>query len=320
MITYDSRNWIAALALHRADTFRKLLPILVLVGVFTWVVGYIETEYLRLSRQDFVSNLPSMHGLMGFAISMLLVFRTNTAYDRWWEARKQWGQLVNASRNVAIKVAAILPADDLQVRAEFARLIGAFAQALTAHLRSEKTRLALDASLHPELEVDTWHPDMHVPAKIAALMHTRVHRAYRAGALTGEQLIGLATDLTAFMDICGACERIKNTPIPYSYSSFLKKFIVIYSLTLPFGFVFTLGYIAVPVVVFIFYVLASLELIAEEIEEPFGQDTNDLPLERLSEMIGANAQELLAPRHRQEHRPSAGTSMTSASRPTAGRS
>lgn len=294
MITYDSRNWLAALALHRADTFRALLPILILVGLFTWLVGYIETEYLRMSRQDFVSNLPTMHGLMGFAISMLLVFRTNTAYDRWWEARRQWGQLVNVSRNVAIKIGAILPPEDQQTRADFARFLGAFSQALVAHLRSEKTRLALDATLHPELE--DLHPDMHVPAKIAALMHQRVHRAYKAGAMTGDQLIGLATDLTAFMDICGACERIKNTPIPYSYSSFLKKFIVIYSMTLPFGFVFTLGYIAIPVVMFIFYVLASLELIAEEIEEPFGMDTNDLPLDRMSEMIGANAQELLVPR------------------------
>lgn len=271
--------------------------ILILVGLFTWLVGYVETEYLRLSRQDFVSNLPSMHGLMGFAISMLLVFRTNTAYDRWWEARRQWGQLVNVSRNVAIKVDAILPADNDEIRVAFARLIGAFAQALTAHLRSEKTRLALDASLHPELE--DLQPGMHVPARIAALMHARVHRAYRDGAMTGEQLIGLTTDLSAFMDICGACERIKNTPLPYSYSSFLKKFIVIYSLTLPFGFVFTLGYIAIPVVVFIFYVLASLELIAEEIEEPFGMDTNDLPLERMAEMIGANVQELLASRPEQ---------------------
>jgi putative membrane protein len=291
MITYDSRNWFAALALHKADTVRKLLPLLVLVGAFTWIVGYIETAYLGLTRQHAVANLPSMHGLLGFAISMLLVFRTNTAYDRWWEARRQWGQLVNVSRNLAIKLAAILPDDATQCRADFARFIGLFAQALTAHLRSEKTRLALDIASHPELEgVD---PGMHVPARIAALMHARVHDGYRDGRVAGDQLIGLATDLGMFMDICGACERIKNTPIPYSYSSFIKKFIVVYSLTLPFGFVFTLGAIAVPVVMFIFYVLASLELIAEEIEEPFGVDTNDLPLDRLSEMIAANAHELL---------------------------
>ncbi|MCC7124189.1 MAG: hypothetical protein IT178_05030 [Acidobacteria bacterium] len=290
MITYDSRNWVAALALHRSDTFRKLLPMLVLVAVFTWAVGYIETEYLRLSRQDFVSNLPVMHSLMGFAISMLLVFRTNTAYERWWEARRLWGQLVNVSRNVAIKMATILAADDRQSRADVARLLGGFARTLQAHLRSEKTRLALDAAEHPELA--NLDPAAHRPARIAALLHARLDRAYRDGVVSGDQFIGLSADLSAFMDICGACERIKNTPIPYS--SFLKKFIVIYSLTLPFGFVFSLGYIAIPVVVFIFYVLASLELIAEEIEEPFGMDPNDLPLERLAEMIAANAEELLA--------------------------
>jgi putative membrane protein len=291
MITYDSRNWIAALALHRSDTFRKLLPMLVVVGVFTWFVGYIETEYLHLSRQSLVSNLPVMHSLMGFAISMLLVFRTNTAYDRWWEARKLWGQLVNVSRNTAIKVGAVFP-DDARCRERFAFLLGRFARELQLHLRSEKTRLALDALPHPELE--GLDPAKHVPAQLSRLMHEQVHRALREGRLSGEQLIALAADLTAFMEICGACERIKNTPIPYSYSSFLKKFIVVYSLTLPFGFVFSLGYLAVPVVVFIFYVLASLEIIAEEIEDPFGTDTNDLPLDRMTAMITANCAELLA--------------------------
>jgi putative membrane protein len=292
MITYDSRDWIAALALHRSDTFRKLFPMLVAVGLFTWLVLYLETEYLHLSSESMVRNLPVMHSLMGFAISMLLVFRTNTAYDRWWEARKLWGQLVNVSRNTAIKLAAILPHEDQRTRAWFALLIGRFAHATQLHLRSEKTRVALDTLRHPDLE--GLDPKRHLPAQIAALMHARVHRAYREGEITGDQLIGLASDLSVFMDICGACERIKNTPIPYTYSSFLKKFIVIYSLTLPFGFVFSLGHIAIPVVVFIFYVLASMEVIAEEIEDPFGSDANDLPLERLTEIITANTSELLA--------------------------
>jgi ion channel-forming bestrophin family protein len=292
MITYDSRNWFAALALHRSDTFRKLLPMLAAVGMFTWLVNYVEIEYLHLSKQSQVSNLPVMHSLMGFAISMLLVFRTNTAYDRWWEARKLWGQLVNVSRNVAIKTAASFPQEDHRTRAWFALMLGRFAHALKSHLRSEKTRVALDDAPHPELQgLDL---NKHVPAQIAAMMHMRIHRAHRDGEISGDQLIGLANDLAAFMDICGACERIKNTPIPYSYSSFLKKFIVIYSLTLPFGFVFSLGNIAIPVVVFIFYVLASLELIAEEIEDPCGADANDLPLDRLSKMIASNVTELLA--------------------------
>lgn len=292
MISYDSRDWLRALALHRSDTFRKLLPLMGFVGLLTWLIGYVETEHLRLSKADFVSNLPMMHSLLGFAISMLLVFRTNTAYDRWWEARKLWGQLVNVSRNTAIKLNAMLPADAEHERAQFVTLLARFAKELRLHLLSEKTRRALDDGPHPELEgLDR---SKHIPAQLAAMMHGRAHRAYRAGMLSGEQLIGLTPDLAAFMDICGACERIKNTPIPYSYSTFLKKFIVVYTLTLPFGFVFSLGYIAVPVVVFVFYVLASLEIIAEEIEDPFGLDANDLPLDRLAAMIGANAAELLA--------------------------
>jgi putative membrane protein len=87
------------------------------------------------------------------------------------------------------------------------------------------------------------------------------------------------------MEICGACERIKNSPIPFSYSVFIKKFIFIYVITLPIAYVATLSWYAIPVSVFIYYVLASLELIAEEIENPFGTDANDLPLDEISKNI-----------------------------------
>jgi len=99
--------------------------------------------------------------------------------------------------------------------------------------------------------------------------------------------------LVSFTDICGACERIKNTPIPYSYSAFIKKFIFFYVMTLPFGYAFSLGYYVAPVIVFIFYVLASLELIAEEIEDPFGADENDLPTRKISENIKKHVEELI---------------------------
>lgn len=291
MTTYDPSNWFKALAIHRSDTFRKLWPWLLLLGLYTAAVGYVEVQYLHLKKTSFVSNLPVMHSLLGFAISMLLVFRTNTAYDRWWEGRRLWGQLVNVSRNLAIKVAAYLP-EDASTRAFHARLIGIFATELRLHLLSERTRLELDGAPHPE--IPDFDRNKHVPAQVAALMQHRAMRLYRDGHISGEQLLALDRDLVQFMDICGACERIKNTPIPYSYSSFIKKFIVIYVATLPFGFVFTLSYIAVPVVIFIFYVLASLELIAEEIEDPFGKDVNDLPMERLAANIARNAEEILA--------------------------
>jgi ion channel-forming bestrophin family protein len=99
--------------------------------------------------------------------------------------------------------------------------------------------------------------------------------------------------LMSFTDICGACERIRNTPIPFSYSIFLKKFIFFYVMTLPISYVFTLGYYVVPIVVFIFYAMASLELIAEEIEEPFGRDATDLPLNRLCQKIKEHIAEII---------------------------
>ena len=176
-------------------------------------------------------------------------------------------------------------------RAFFSRVIPMYASVLTRHLSEESTRLALDEKEHPELgELD--HAK-HVPNQVAALLVKRVNRLYQEKSITGDQLIILNSELQSFTDVCGACERIKNTPIPFSYSVFLKKFIFFYVMTLTFSFVFSLGYIAIPVVAFIFYVLASLELIAEEIEDPFGNDANDLPTQKIASNIKKHVQEVL---------------------------
>jgi putative membrane protein len=121
----------------------------------------------------------------------------------------------------------------------------------------------------------------------------KINELYKSGKITGDQLITINNELQTFTDVCGACERIKNTPIPYSYSAFIKKFIFFYIMTLPFGYAFSLGYYSIPVVIFTFYVLASLELIAEEIEDPFGDDANDLPTEKISENIKKHVEEIL---------------------------
>lgn len=122
----------------------------------------------------------------------------------------------------------------------------------------------------------------HHPNYIARHIMQRIDNLYKEGILSGDHLILLNAELQSLSDICGGCERIKNTPIPFSYSVFIKKFIFIYVGTLPIGFALSLGYYTIPVTTFIFYVLASLELIAEEIEDPFGKDSNDLPMEGMS--------------------------------------
>jgi ion channel-forming bestrophin family protein len=292
MVAEDPRAWLRPVfEFHKADTFRKLLPLLVLLALFTGTIVWVEIDYLHLRETHPLKNITLMHGLLGFAISMLLVFRTNTAYERWWEGRKLWGSLVNISRNIALKLHTYLPAEDKESRAFFAEMMGVFAQELSLHLLREQTRLALDERPHPELEnVDT---KKHIPSQLACLMMSRLQQLGKSGSLSENQQLMLNPEITAFLDICGACERIKNTPIPYSYTAFIKKFIVAYTVTLPLGYPFVLGWVAVPVVVFIFYVLASLELIAEQIEDPFGRDRNDLPMERISAMIAKDVKEIL---------------------------
>ena len=98
MISYNTKDWFTFIfRFHKADTFRTLLPIMFAIGIYTALIGYAEVEYWKLAENSYVKNITIMHGMLGFVISLLLVFRTNTAYDRWWEGRKLWGSLVNNS-------------------------------------------------------------------------------------------------------------------------------------------------------------------------------------------------------------------------------
>lgn len=287
MIQYNPKDWITFIfRFHKSDTFRQLIPMMLLIGLYSYGVGYLEMEYWKLSEKSYVKNITIMHGMLGFVISLLLVFRTNTAYDRWWEGRKQWGSLVNNSRNLAIKLSAILK--DETDKSFFRKTIPSYASILNKHLKNEETGMMLFEGL--DLKIDH---EKHRPNQIAKMLFQKLNDLYAAGKITGDQLIILNAEIQSFTDVCGACERIKNTPIPYSYSAFIKKFIFFYVMTLPFGYVFSLGYYVVPVVVFIFYVLASLELIAEEIEDPFGNDENDLPTKKIAENIKRHIEEIL---------------------------
>ncbi len=293
MIQYNPKDWFTFIFMfHKADTFRKLIPMLLGLSIYSAIIVFAETQ-LKLTNENQVKFIPQMHALLGFAISMLLVFRTNTAYDRWWEARKFWGLLVNNSRNLAIKLSVMLPVLDYTNRIVLSKAIGLFAFALHHHLRKEKIQFGPIDTEDKEGAFTHIDHNKHVPNQLATLIFKLVNQIHRENKITGEQYLSMNTEMNSFMDICGGCERIKNTPIPFSYSVFIKKFIFFYIMTLPFGFGHNLGYYTVPLVVFIFFVLASLELIAEEIEDPFSGDENDVPTQRLSENIWKNVQEVL---------------------------
>jgi putative membrane protein len=275
VINYDPKSWWGLIfQFHKSDTFRRLLPAMASVALFTALIAYLDRKVLP----DWLEGTNLVHSLLGFVISLLLVFRTNTAYERWWEGRRLWGGLINTSRNLALKLNAFLR-EDHPARSAIAAHIGTYAMVLKDHLRDMKPPYNSRIG--------------HVPNAIAADLFKDVDQLYRNGDITREHYLNINGELTLFTDICGACERIKKSPIPYSYSLFIKKFIFVYIVTMPFCFVHQFGYWTVLFSTFVFYVLASLELIAEEIENPFGEDANDLPTDELAKTIAGNAREIL---------------------------
>ncbi len=262
---------------------------MILVGLYSWGIQYLEVEYLHLTSKSGVSNVGMIHSLLGFVLSLLLVFRTNTAYDRWWEGRKLWGKLVNDTRNFAIKINTIL-GDNRQDAEQIARYLKFFPHFLAKHLSKESTRLALDED-YSEIEKSLKN---HGPSEIIILLNHKLNQLKKEGKISEIEMLYLDTQLSGFLDMCGGCERIKNTPIPYSYSSFIKKFIILYVFALPIAYVITIGLFMIPLTVFVYYVLMSLELIAEEIEDPFNNDENDIPMETLAQNIEKNVHQIMS--------------------------
>lgn len=285
IINYNPKAWFTFIFhINKGDTFRKLWPMMLGVGIFSGLIAFIELYYFKLSGTHSVSNVNLMHGLLGFVISLLLVFRTNTAYDRWWEGRKLLGDLTNVSRNLAIKIKSLkLDKDDSKF---FNYAIPKYAFALKEHLR-EKLYFGKNSFL---IEVDG---GKHIPNQISGRISAKIFELETTGKISAIQLLMLNSDVSRLTDICGGCERIKKTPIPYSYSAFIKKFLFFYVITLPFGWAFSLGFYIVLIVPFVLYVLASLELIAEEIEDPFGIDENDLPVDEICNNIEKHVAEIL---------------------------
>lgn len=285
MINYNPKDWfIFIFRFSRTDTFRRLLPLMFALSVYAGLVAYLELNFLQLEDTQSIRNVGMMHSVLGFVISLLLVFRTNTAYERWWEGRKVWGGMTNTCRNMAIKLQALKL--DKEDSLFFKRMIPNYAYALRNLLRENENFEEVD----PVLDMKA---GKHLPNQLAAAMYRRVNELYLTNKISATHLWVLDEELKALTDLCGASERIKNTPIPYTYSVFIKKFIFLYVITLPFGWVFSLGYFVIPVVVFIMYALTSLELIAEEIENPFGTDDNDLPIDQICQNIKKHVGELL---------------------------
>jgi len=293
MINYKTNdNWFGDIRhLAASWTMVKIIRGVLWVGAYTLlavelIMYFNWGEHIMLNTQVF--------SLLGVILSIMLVFRTNTAYDRWWEGRKQWGALVNHSRNFAIYVHSMFPKEDKKSRRFFAKYISNFCLALVEHLRNGVK--IEDLIYLREDEIEIYKTKVHLPNYLALRMFEELAEAHREKEINLGDYINIKAQHQALLDILGACERIKKTPIPFSYSVFLKIFITIYCLVLPFALVNTFGHISILLSMFLTFALLGVELMGEEIENPFELNCNDLPTGDIAKTISNNVFEILESR------------------------
>ena len=290
MIYYKTnQNWFNDVRhLGKSWTMVRILRSVIAIGAYSTIICIV---ILELNLMDYVKLNTGIYSLLGVMLSIFLVFRTNTAYDRWWEARKQWGALVNNTRNFAIYVHAMFPVEDTSIRKYMAKHIANFCYALVEHLR-EGVKLENLIFLTDE-DIAIYQTKGHVPNYIAYKAFEPLAEAHRNGVINEGDYINIKAQHQSLLDILGACERIKKTPIPFSYSVYMKLFITAYGILLPFSLITTFGYGTIPLAMFVFFALIGIELMGEEIEDPFGLDCNDLPTGDIAHTIRNNIYEIL---------------------------
>jgi putative membrane protein len=277
------RPWVDVLTrIHDTPVFARIWSAVALASLYAAAVVAIEVHYF----DEMITIGAQFHGVLGLVLGTLLVFRTNTSYDRWWEGRKLWGQLVNDCRNLAIKVATCVHADPAEKQQLSVWLID-FAYALKDHLRGGIKLVQL-----PGFEKATDQPE-HVPAYLSEKIYDQLERWRKAEKIGGFELLFLDQHAASLMNICGACERIKKSPISVSYRWFIRQSIAIYLVTLPWGVVEEFNWYTIAVMALITYFMLGVEMIAEEIEDPFGDAEDDLQLDDLCRTIDRSVSEIM---------------------------
>jgi len=293
MFVEKRRSWIATVALGGMALpgiwLRTLTVTAISIGV---MVLYREVPAIHYSIT------PTPFALIGLPLGIFLGFRNNTAYDRFWEARKLWGSLVNTSRSLTRQLITLIePQPDAtetsrdEIRAYEARVVHhliAFVHALRHHLRDSNAFSTLERVLTAD-DVERLRGEANVPIAILARMGGLIADARRKHWIHPLHVPVVEGSLTVLTDIQGACERIKSTPMPYSYTVLMHRLVAVYCTLLPFGLTDSIGLATPVVVLLISYALFGLDAIGEEIEQPFGLDPNDLPLSTISRAIEANA-------------------------------
>lgn len=294
MLLLGKRTWLSLLFVVRGTPLVRIwLRLFVVVSVA------IAVTVMHEKYGIFEVGLTSVpFSLVGLALGIFLGFRNNTSYDRFWEGRKLWGALVNTTRTTARQIQTLIgkpdsaPKNISDAHKELTHRVIAYVHCFRHHLRSE-VHPGDAAPLLPADEAAALAGQSNPPQAILHRLGQRYRELWQAGEIHPMHLPLLDQSLTDLTNLQGACERIKSTPIPASYTVLIHRLVAFYVFALPFGLVSSIGSWTPAVVALVSYAFLGLDAIGDEIEEPFGKDINDLPLATISRMIEINLRERL---------------------------
>lgn len=275
MVSYDPKAWLRVIFSFQGTVIPRVIGRVLFLGGLTFVWWIVHNLLMTYNEPvgKFIAIDPLGHTLIGVAVGLLIVFRNSSSYDRYWEGRKMWGGIVNTSRNLARGAAVFAgPAEDM------ANLLAAYALALKQHLRSIKDLTEIK-ELVPETLYQRASESTNPPNLIAEAMTEWIRQRMVEGRIDSNLARTLESYVAILLDCQGACERILRTPIPFAYAVHIKQLLMLYLVTLPVVIVPKMGWAATFVVAAIAFGLLGIEEAGVEIEDPFGDDPNDLPLE-----------------------------------------
>lgn len=289
IVTKRNANWInLILRLHGTVLPQIRYRLLSVVVIATIVTGVHEHSF---ESNPWISTAP--FSLIGLAISIFLGFRNNTSYDRFWEGRKLWGGVVNTARTLTRRIQTLIQFEDTTTDGRQLILqIAAYVHLLRMHLRDEWNPAEIK-HLIPADVIDKLVEEKNRPVALLHWLGVDFSKLYKSKQIHPQHLPLLEESLESFTNLQGGCERIKTTPIPFSYNVLIHRIVAVYCFGLPFGLVSITGWLTPLVTALVAYAFLGIDAIGEEIEEPFGKDDNDLPLEAISTMIEINVRQRL---------------------------
>ncbi|RDE24850.1 hypothetical protein DV711_04500 [Motiliproteus coralliicola] len=291
MVVRDKPNAFRLFFTLRGSIVPKILPQILFVALLGAGVA-IAQHYLPPLLPDYS---PFAFTVLGVALSLFLGFRNNACYERWWEARKHWGQLLVDGRSLARQANSFLD-DEVEGAAETKKRLVHLTIAFTHALRHQLRQTNGWSDIEPYIQAEDHERlkrSQNLPDCLLQLLGQELGRCRRQGLLSDILIQNFDERITSMAGVLAACERIQNTPLPFAYMLLVHRTAYIYCLLLPFGVVGALGAFTPLLCAIVAYTFFGLDALSEELEEPFGLSSNDLPLSAMSRTLEINLLEAI---------------------------